>query len=110
MATVPIQLRVDEKLKEDASKIFEELGMDLSTAIRIFLVRSVKEKGIPFSMKLEDEAIAKSALASLQESNIIAQNLGISEMTLDEINAEIADERKKNREKSFDISADSLIL
>lgn len=31
-----IQLRVDDDLKQQATKVFEELGLDLSTAIRIF--------------------------------------------------------------------------
>ena len=49
-----VQVRVDEQLKEEVTNLYEELGMDLSTAIRIFLKRSVQEKGIPFSMKLTD--------------------------------------------------------
>ena len=37
MANSLVQVRVDEKLKEDVTTIYEELGMDLPTAIRIFL-------------------------------------------------------------------------
>ena len=55
MATTLVQFRVDEDLKNEASALFEELGIDLSTALRMFLVRSVKEKGIPFDVKLSDE-------------------------------------------------------
>ena len=45
MANSLIQLRIDDKLKTEATDIFEKLGLDLSTAIRIFLTRSV-QKGI----------------------------------------------------------------
>ena len=41
MANSLIQLRIDDKLKTEATDIFEKLGLDLSTAIRIFLTRSV---------------------------------------------------------------------
>ena len=37
---VLVQVRVDKKLKEEVSEIYEMLGLDLPTAIRMFLVRS----------------------------------------------------------------------
>ena len=59
MATVLLQVRVDENLKAQAAKICENLGIDLSTAVRMFLHRTVTENGIPFSMILpkKDEGI-----------------------------------------------------
>lgn len=59
MPNTLIQFRVDEDLKNEASALFEELGIDLSTALRIFLIRSVKEKGMPFDMKLDIESEIK---------------------------------------------------
>ncbi len=53
MSSCLVQLRVDEKLKKDAVEVFDNLGLDLSSAIRIFLVRVVKEQGIPFPMVLK---------------------------------------------------------
>jgi DNA-damage-inducible protein J len=43
-----IQVRVDEKLKDSADTLFASLGLDTSTAIRIFLVASTESGGIPF--------------------------------------------------------------
>ena len=54
MASSLVQLRVDDQLKKEAIELFDKLGLDLSTAIRIFLTRAVKEEGIPFSMMLKD--------------------------------------------------------
>ena len=45
-----IQLRIDDDLKIQAVSVFEKLGIDLSSAIRMFLKRSVLVNGIPFSM------------------------------------------------------------
>lgn len=90
MANSLIQLHIDEQLKAEASYIYEQLGMDLSTAIRIFLTRSVQEKGIPFRMTLKDDNYrAEEAVVAMRELSRIAESNGVSNMTLDEINAEI---------------------
>ena len=49
-----IQIRVDRPLKDDVSEIFSSLGIDISTAVRIFLQRCRREKGIPFALTLQD--------------------------------------------------------
>ena len=43
MASTLVQIRVDEDLKNEATSIFEQLGLDLPTAFRIFLKKSVEE-------------------------------------------------------------------
>lgn len=93
MATSLLQVRVEDSLKSEAATIYEDLGIDLSTAVRMFLKRSVMEQGIPFSMKLGDSSERRS-LAAMKEASRIAEENDISEMTLDEINAEIAEARK----------------
>ena len=37
-----LQIRVDEELKKQASAIYNELGIDISTAVRMFLKRTVQ--------------------------------------------------------------------
>ncbi len=53
MATITV--RVDESLKKESSAIFDQLGMDMTTAIRIFLKQSVMNKGLPFELKLSPQ-------------------------------------------------------
>lgn len=53
MATISI--RVNDELKEKSRNLFEALGIDMSTAITMFLAKSVREGGIPFSVSLYDE-------------------------------------------------------
>ena len=89
MANSLVQVRVDEKLKEDVTMIYEELGMDLPTAIRIFLKRSVQEKGIPFSMKLTDIQRSNKAVSAMQRMSQAAEEKGVADMSLEEINQEI---------------------
>ncbi|MDR0249450.1 MAG: type II toxin-antitoxin system RelB/DinJ family antitoxin, partial [Oscillospiraceae bacterium] len=45
-----IQVRVDDNLKDSADALFVSLGLDTSTAIRIFLVASIESGGIPFAV------------------------------------------------------------
>ena len=90
MANNLLQLRIDEKLKQEATEIYSQLGLDLPTAIRIFLTRSVQMKGIPFSMQLPDkEYMAYEAIQAMKRMSDEAQKAGIANMTLEEINAEI---------------------
>ena len=49
-----IQVRVDRPLKEEVSEIFTSLGIDISTAVRIFLQRCRRAKGIPFALTVQD--------------------------------------------------------
>ena len=48
MAT--IQIRTDGKKKKAAQLILNKLGLDLSTAINIYLVQIIAQKGIPFEI------------------------------------------------------------
>ena len=52
MASSLVQIRLDDDLKAEASALYDALGLDLPTAIRMFIKRSVMVNGIPFSMTL----------------------------------------------------------
>lgn len=101
MATSLVQIRVEDELKTEAAQIYEKLGIDLPTAVRMFLKRSVLENGIPFSMTLpRTEYKAERALRAMYEMNESAQRNGISDMSLEEINAEISECRRDNDRKN----------
>ncbi|MBO5008667.1 MAG: type II toxin-antitoxin system RelB/DinJ family antitoxin [Clostridia bacterium] len=99
MSTSIIQFRIDDELKAEATALYEKLGIDLSTAMRMFLKRSVSVNGIPFSMILPPEGTPSyGAYKLIKELNTSAVNNGVSEMSLDEINEEISlyrNERKR---------------
>ena len=46
-----LQIRVDDNLKKRADALFESLGLDTSTAVRIFLNAALENNGIPFSVQ-----------------------------------------------------------
>ena len=95
MATTLVQVRIDDELKNQATAVYDALGIDLSTAVRIFLKRSVMVNGIPFNMTLPKSGYkAEKAARALQELSNASMENGTSEMSLAEINAEIEAVRK----------------
>lgn len=98
MSTSLLQVRVDDSLKEEAARVFENLGIDTSTAIRMFLKRSVMDNGIPFRMTLPKEPYrADRGLRAMQEISEASEKNGTAEMSLDEINAEIEASREERK-------------
>jgi len=93
MANTLVQFRTDETSRVKAINICEKLGIDLQTYLRMCITRLVLENGIPFSMKLDNQN-ESNALKAMKTASKIAEEYGISDMTLDEINAEISDARK----------------
>ena len=51
MAATNIQVRVDQTLKAEAEQLFADIGLDMPTAIRLFLKQSVINNGIPFALE-----------------------------------------------------------
>ena len=45
-----IQVRVDEDLKRAAEQLFQELGLDVPSAVRLFLKQAILHNGIPFAI------------------------------------------------------------
>ena len=94
MANTLVQFRTEESSRIKAVSICEKLGIDLQTYLRMCISRLVQENGIPFSMKL-DSSSESGALKAMKAASQIAEKNGLSDMTLDEINAEISAIRKR---------------
>lgn len=52
MESTNLNIRTDKDVKIAAEKIFEELGLNMTTAVNIFLRQTIRENGIPFALKL----------------------------------------------------------
>ncbi len=95
MANTLVQFRTDEASRIKAIMICDRLGIDLQTYLRMCVSRLISENGVPFSMKVNDLPENKG-IAALRQMGKISAEKGNSEMTLDEINAEIAEARREN--------------
>lgn len=72
MDTVNLNIRTSKEIKQQAEEIFEALGLNMTTAINVFLRQTVRENGIPFSLKLDTPNAATAA--AIEEGRAIARD------------------------------------
>ena len=93
------QFRCDKALREECVAIYAAMGMDLNTAFRMFMERSRMVGGLPFPAvlpeNLKNQLEAQAAIDALRRE---AED--VPEMSLDEINAEIAATRAERKAKA----------
>ena len=66
MATIDYSFKIDTNLKRQAEKVFSSLGLNLDTALSIFLKQSVKKQSMPFDIK--EEILNDETLEALKSS------------------------------------------
>ena len=59
MASTLLQVRIDDSVKKETQEIFQNLGLSMSGAIKLFLNRVIVEQGLPFKMNLERSVTEK---------------------------------------------------
>ncbi len=91
-----IQVRVDKAEKNKASQIFERLGLDISSAVRMFIKQTIQRNTLPFSFDSTDDYDYISAMDNILAMQAEAEKNNCQDITLDEINKEIDDYRKGN--------------
>lgn len=69
MATSPTQIRIDSNVKTEANELFKKLGIDMSSAVNIFLRQCVLRGGLPF--KVEIPKFNAETLAAMDEARDI---------------------------------------
>ena len=95
---VLIQFRADKELKKEVTEIYESLGLDLPTALRMFMNKSKMVKGVPFDVRLPESTVTR-AKAMRAFDDLRAQASDLPEMTLEEINAEISAARAERKKR-----------
>jgi len=68
MPTTNLNVRIDADLKKQSEEIFNELGLNMSTALTVFLRQTVRSRGIPFEMRLNTPN--EETLAAIQDVNM----------------------------------------
>lgn len=86
--TTNISIRMDSELKAQADELFNELGMNLTTAFNIFVRQSLREGGIPFEIKAYRPN--KESIAAILEAERNAKDTSVKGYTdLDELFADL---------------------
>lgn len=70
MAKVSTNITIDAEVKKQAQELFADLGLDLSTAINIYLKKAISEQGIPFEVTREiPNAVTAKAIADSEKGD-----------------------------------------
>ncbi len=72
MATAPTQIRIDAEIKKQASELFGNLGLDMSSAVNLFLHQCVLRGGLPFSVEMPK--YSPSTLSAMDEAKRISRD------------------------------------
>ena len=118
MAQVAFSIRMDENLKRDFSAFCDDVGMSMSTAFVIFAKETLREQQIPFgvgrlsrtpsrTMRRESERdrIAREGREAWEAIRADIKARGVPDMTMEEIDAEIAAARRERRERKAKMEA-----
>lgn len=86
MATTNVTIRMDESLKKQAEKLFDEMGLNMTTAMTIFAKTVVRQGRIPFEIAVDtfwseaNQARIKEGVEQLKSGQVIVK-------TMDELEA-----------------------
>ena len=70
--TVSFSVRIDRDIKKQCEDLYNELGMNLTTAINIFLRQSLRVGGIPFDVRIDQPN--KETIAAMLEAEGLAKD------------------------------------
>ncbi|HGZ3791341.1 addiction module antitoxin, RelB/DinJ family [Streptococcus pneumoniae] len=74
MSKISISIRLDSEVKEQAQQVFSNLGMDMTTAINIFLRQAIQYQGLPFDVRLDENRKLLQALTDLDQNRNMSQS------------------------------------
>ena len=74
MSKTSMSIRLDSEVKEQAQQVFNSLGMDMTTAINIFLRQAIQYQGLPFDVRLDESRKLMEVLADLEQNRNMSQS------------------------------------
>jgi len=88
-----LNIKIDRELKTQADRLFNEMGMNLTTAVNVFVRQAVQERAIPFKIYRATETIGQKAnieqrQAAMQEVRDLLVGINGDNIDLDQIRAE----------------------
>ena len=74
MSKTSMRIRLDSEVKEQAQQVFSNLGMDMTTAINIFLRQAIQYQGLPFDVRLDENRKLLQVLTDLDQNRNMSQS------------------------------------
>ena len=73
MSKTSMSIRLDSEVKEQAQLVFNHLGMDMTTAIIIFLRQAIQYQGLPFDVRLDDHGKFLQVVTDVEQNRNMSQ-------------------------------------
>ena len=90
MSTTPTQIRIDADIKKQATALFNELGLDMSSAVNLFLHQCVLRGGLPFNVEMPH--YSQRTLDAMEEARRISRDPDVPGYTnMDELRKALED-------------------
>ena len=74
MSKTSMSIRLESEVKEQAQQVFNNLGMDMTTAINIFLRQAIQYQGLPFDVRLDESRNLLEVLTDLDQNRNMSQS------------------------------------
>ena len=74
MPKTSMSIRLDSEVKEQAQQVFNNLGMDMTTAINIFLRQAIQYQGLPFDVRLDENQKLLQVLTDVDQNRNMSQS------------------------------------
>ncbi|MDE6757767.1 MAG: type II toxin-antitoxin system RelB/DinJ family antitoxin [Clostridia bacterium] len=88
MAKISTNISIDADVKKQAQELFADLGLDLSTAINIYLKKAILEQGIPFDVTREvPNSVTAKAIADSEKRDDVYGPFDSIEALMESLNA-----------------------
>ncbi len=86
-ADTSMTIRMNRDIKKQAQKIFADLGMDMTTAVNVFLRQAISHKGFPFEVTLNTpNTVTMAAIDSAEQDDVYGPFDSVSDL-MDDLNA-----------------------
>lgn len=90
MATTPTQIRIDADIKRKATELFANLGLDMSSAVNLFLHQCVLRGGLPFAVEIPQ--YSDKTLRAMAEAKKISRDSDVKGYdSMEELKAALED-------------------
>ncbi len=88
MNNTSMTIRTNKEIKQQAQKIFSDLGIDMSTAVNVFLRQVIRYRGFPFELTLEiPNEITRKAMLDAENGIDIHGPFDSVEALMEDLNA-----------------------
>ena len=87
MSQVTLSVKIDEKVKKDFSILCDELGLNMTTAINIFMKTVIREQKIPFEIGLKPNKETIEAITDVNSGKNLSKTFNSISELMEDLNA-----------------------